>query len=82
MKGEMTLSVVTEPMDHFTTEDEAYLKKLLDSKKKDDGSKSVVLRDDMQEVARDVMAHWYNIKGQDFDAYYNRFFSDQWNRHD
>ena len=43
----MTLSVVTEPMEHYTTEDESYLKKLLESKKKGEGYKAAILRDDM-----------------------------------
>jgi hypothetical protein len=37
MKGKMTLNVVTEPMEHFTTDDDAYLHKLLDEKKKGEG---------------------------------------------
>ena len=82
MKSDMILSVIEQPMDHFTTEDDAFLRKLLDAKKKGEGYKTALLRDDMQEVCRDVMEHWYNIKGKDYENYFQRFFADKWKLHD
>ena len=37
MKGEVELNVIEEPMDHFTTFDDDYLKKLLNEEKKGQG---------------------------------------------
>ena len=65
MNSEMTLDIVAEPMDHFTTEDDAFLHKLLNEKKKGEGYNTVIIKDDMKDIAKDVMDHWYAVKGAD-----------------
>ena len=39
----------------------------------------------MKQICAEVMAHWYNIKGQDYANYEKRFFDEKWkvldNRH-
>ena len=50
MKGEVTLNVVTEPMDHFTTFDDNYLSSLLSENKKGSGYNTVVLKEGMENV--------------------------------
>ena len=78
MQGPVELSVVTEPMDHFTTFDDNYLTKLISEQKKGTGYEAVLLKDGMKQVATEVMAHWYNIKGADLENYMSRFFDVKW----
>ena len=66
MKGEVQLNVMAEPMEHFTTFDDNYLSSLISSHKTGDGLSAVVLKDNMKDVCKEVMAHWYNIKGDEF----------------
>ena len=63
MKGTIELNIINEPMDHFTMEDDNFLKSLIEEKKKGEGYKSVLLKDDMKAVAATVMKHWYNVDG-------------------
>ena len=65
MKGPIELNVFEEPMEHFTTEDDNYLKRLVDEKKKGESYTAVVVKDDMMAICTDVMSHWFNVKGQD-----------------
>ena len=78
MKGTVELSVVTEPMDHFTTFDDNYLQKLINEQKKGAGYEAVLLKDGMRQVATEVMGHWYNVKGGDLADYMSRFFDSKW----
>ena len=78
MKGEIELNVVEEPMDHFTTEDDSFLHRLISDKQKGEGATAVILKSDMKEVAGEVMAHWYNIKGADFEQYMTKNFDSKW----
>ena len=78
MKGEMTLNVVTEPQDHFTTDDDTYLHKLLDEKKKGEGYSTTVLKTDMDDICRTVMSHWYNFKDAEYDEYKAKNFDQKW----
>ena len=78
MQGPITLNVINEPMDHFTTEDDGFLKSLIDDKKKGEGYKTVLLKDDMKSVASTVMSHWYNIQGTELSNYMARFFDQKW----
>lgn len=82
MKGTIELNVVEEPMDHFTTEDDNYLKKLVEDKKRGESFRAVVVKDDMMTICTDVMAHWFNVKGQDNQNYMNRYFFAKWNNMD
>jgi hypothetical protein len=36
----------------------------------------------MGDICREVMAHWYNIKDQDYEDYYNKFFDEKWKQLD
>jgi len=65
MKKNIELNVVEEPMDHFTTDDDNYLKRLVEEKKKGESFRAVIVKDDMMQICDDVMGHWFNIKGQD-----------------
>ncbi len=40
------------------------------------------MKEDMKLVSNEVMAHWYNIKGNDLVEYSNRFFDQKWNNFD
>ena len=62
MKGEMTLNVVMEPAEHFTAEDDSYLGNILSDHRKGPLEVSVILKDDMKDVCKDLMGHWYNLK--------------------
>ena len=66
MSGPVELNVIEEPMDHFTTFDDSYLKQLLNDNMKGSGYNTYIIKDDMKNVAEQVMAHWYNIKGFEF----------------
>ena len=85
MKGEMTLNVVQEPMDHFTIDDDHYLRDLLAEKRKGPLAVSVILKDDMKTICAEVMSHWYNLHGAENTAYENKNFDAKWkvldNRH-
>ena len=74
----MTLDLVAEPMDHFTTEDDAFLHKLLNEKKKGTGYETVIIKDDMKDIAKDVMDHWYAVKGADFQDFMTKNFDKKW----
>ena len=50
MQGNITLNVVEEPMDHFTTEDDSFLHRLINEKGKGEGYNQVILKDDMKQV--------------------------------
>ena len=63
MKGTIELNIINEPMEHFTTDDDGFLKSLIEEKKKGEGYKSVLLKEDMKTVAGTVMKHWYNVEG-------------------
>jgi len=69
-------------MEHFTTEDDSYLRRLVDEKKKGESFRAVVVKDDMMGICNDVMAHWFNVKGTDNQNYMNRHFFDKWNNMD
>mgnify|MGYP002396078329 CR=1 FL=1 len=85
MKGEITLNVVMEPQDHFNAEDDSYLGNILSEKRKGPLEVSVILKDDMKDVCKDLMAHWYNLKGAEYDEYQRINFEKKWevldNRH-
>ena len=74
----MTLDLVSEPMDHFTVEDDSFLKTLLNEKKKGEGYNTVIIKDDMKDIAKDVMGHWYAVKGGDFTDFMSKNFDKKW----
>ena len=74
MSGEVELSVIQEPQDHFTSEDDTYLHKLISPKEKGNGASCAVLKEDMKEITNDVMGHWYNLHGAEMTDYNNKFF--------
>ena len=78
MKGEVLLDIVEEPMDHFTTWDDNYLSQLLRDHKTGEGLNCVILKDKMKELVQEVMGHWYNIKGAEFDDYVSKNFDKKW----
>ena len=53
-------------MDNFTTFDDNYLSSLIKDHKTGDGLQAVMMKDGMTEVCKEIMAHWYNIKGDEF----------------
>ena len=85
MNNEVTLNVISEPQDHFTVDDDHYLKSLISDKRKGPLAVSVIIKDDMKQICSEVMAHWYNIKENDNTNYEKRFFDEKWkvldNRH-
>ena len=78
MKDEMTLNVVMEPSEHFTAEDDSYLGHLLDEKRKGPLELSVILKDDMKEICKDLVGHWYNLKDAEYTNYENVNFDKKW----
>lgn len=82
MNGQIELNVFEEPMDHFTTDDDNYLKRLVEEKKRGESFKAVVVKDDMIGICNDVMGHWFNVKGEDNQKYLNRYFFEKWNSMD
>ena len=78
MKDEMTLNVVMEPSEHFTAEDDSYLGALLDEKRKGPLELSVILKDDMKEICKDLVGHWYNLKDGEYTNYENVNFDKKW----
>ena len=82
MKGEMELDVIEEPQDHLTVEDDKWLEELLTEKRKGPLEVSVILKDDMKDICKQVMAHWYNVKGKDFKRYAEENFDTKWSAMD
>ena len=78
MKDEMTLNVVMEPSEHFTAEDDSYLGNLLDEKRKGPLELSVILKDDMKEICKDLVGHWYNLKDAEYTNYESVNFDKKW----
>ena len=48
MNNEVTLNVISEPQDHFTVDDDHYLKSLISDKRKGPLAVSVIIKDDMK----------------------------------
>ena len=69
-------------MDHFTQEDESFLQKLINKKKKGESFRAVVSKNDMKLIGEEVMDHWYGIKGKDYIDYMNRYFDEKWTSFD
>jgi len=78
MSNDVELSVIQEPQDHFTSEDDSYLHKLISPKEKGNGGNCAVLKPDMMEVTNDIMAHWYNLHGVELNDYNGKFFDSKW----
>lgn len=76
--GDVRLNVIEEPMDHFTTVDDSFLKNLITKKQKQDNNIYVVLKDDMKDITKEVMDHWYNVTGKQYDNYHKRYFDKKW----
>ena len=65
-------------MDHFTNEDDNFLHRIISDKQKGEGIRAVILKDDMKDVTSQVMAHWFNVKDGDLQAYMQKNFDSKW----
>ena len=65
-------------MDHFTNEDDTFLDNVLRENRSGSGLSTVYVKSKMQNAAREVMQHWYNLQGAELDNYMDRFFEKKW----